>query len=154
VHSRPKNMTHLSKSESARINGAKSRGPKTPEGRAISSMNAVKHGLNARTILLQNEDSAEFTDLLNGYFDYLQPRNQIETDLVADLVSARWRLRRTWRFQTAMLDVEMDAQAPDFEKRFEKYDEEMRGAAAFTNLSDNSKALRAVFHFDIHLSRT
>ena len=147
-------MNRLTKSESARVNGAKSRGPKTPEGRAACSMNALKHGLTGKTLVLQNESSDEFIELLNGYFDYLRPQNQIETDLVADVVAARWRLRRIWRYQTAMLDVEMDAQAPDFEKRFEKYDEDMRGTSAFTNLADNSRGLRTAIHFDIHFSRT
>jgi len=147
-------MNHLTKSESARVNGAKSRGPTTPEGRVISSMNSLKHRLTGKAVLLQNESPDEFTQLLNAYFDYLQPRNQIETDLVADMVAARWRLRRTWRYQTAMLDIEMDVQTPDFEKKFEKYDEDMRGTSAFTNLSDTSRALRTAIHFDIHLSRT
>src|SRR5579872_2765076 len=147
-------MSKLTKSEVARINGAKSRGPKTPEGRAISSMNALKHGISARTHVLQNESQEEFDQMMKGYFDYLQPTNQIENDLITDLVSTRWRLRRTWRYQTAMLDIEMDVQAPDFEKRFERFDEDMRGALAFTSLSGISRGLWTTLHFEIHLSRT
>src|SRR5258708_2557945 len=79
------------------------------------SMNAFPHGLTAKTLILQNEDP--------GKFDYLQPTNPIEVDLVADMVAARWRLRRIWRFETAMIDIEMDSQDPDFEKR---------GGAAFS----------------------
>ena len=147
-------MSNVTKSESARLNGAKSHGPKTPEGKAISSMNAMKHGLTSKTLLLQNENSEQFTEMMNSYFDYLAPKNQIETDLVADLVAARWRLRRIWRYETAMLDIEMDSQAPDFEKRFEQYDEDMRGGAAFSTLVDKSKGLRTALQFDIHLGRT
>jgi hypothetical protein len=117
-------------------------------------MNAFSHGLTAKTLILQNENPDRFMDMLNAYLDYLQPTNQIEIDLISDMVAARWRLRRIWRFETAMLDIEMDSQAPDFEKRFEKYDEDMRGGAAFAALSDKSKGLAAALRYDIHLSRT
>ena len=92
--------------------------------------------------------------MLNDYYAYLRPTNQIEIDLIADMVAARWRLRRIWRYETAMLDIEMDSQAPDFEKRFEKYDEDMRGGAAFSALADKSKGLSTALSYDIHLSRT
>ena len=70
------------------------------------------------------------------------------------MVAARWRLRRIWRYETAMIDIEMDSQAPDFEKRFEKYDEDMRGGAAFQAPADKSKGLSTALRYDIHLSRT
>ena len=48
----------------------------------------------------------------------------------------------------------MDSQSPDFEKRFEKYDEDMRGGAAFSSLTDKSKGLSTALRYDIHLCRT
>jgi hypothetical protein len=147
-------MSDLTRAESARINGAKSQGPKTPEGLAISSMNAVRHGITAKTLVLHNENQDQFIEILNAYCDYLLPTNQIEVDLVSDMVAARWRLRRIWRYETAILDIEMDSQAPDFEKRFEKYDEDMRGGAAFAAQVDKSKGLSTALRYDIHLSRT
>ncbi len=147
-------MSKLTKSESARLNGAKSHGAVTPQGRRNSSMNAASHGLTAKTLILQNENQAHFLEILNAYFEYLQPSNQIEVDLISDMVAARWRLRRVWRYETAMLDMEMDAQTPDFEKRFETYDEDMRGCQAFATLVDKSNGLSTTLRFDIHLSRT
>src|SRR5258708_33561188 len=47
-------------SESARINGAKSRGPQSAEGKKKSSRNSLRHGCTAgHTILLACEDRGE-----------------------------------------------------------------------------------------------
>jgi hypothetical protein len=114
------------KSVTSRANGAKSRGPKTPQGRATSSMNALSHGLTAKTLILPNENQDLFLEMFTAYFDLFRPANQMEIDLVSDIVANRWRLRRTWRYQTAILDVEMATQAPEFEKRHEQFDEDKR----------------------------
>ena len=66
-----------------------------------------------------------------AYFDDLQRTNQIEIDLIADMVAVRWRLRRIWRYETAMPDI-----------------------AVFSAPPDKSKGLSTALRFDIHLSRT
>jgi hypothetical protein len=43
-----------------RSNAQKSTGPRTPEGKAVVSQNAVKHGLLAREVVIKGEDSGEF----------------------------------------------------------------------------------------------
>ncbi len=53
-------MSTQRKIDSARANGAKSHGPITEEGRKKSSMNALKHGLTARTVLFSNDNHAEY----------------------------------------------------------------------------------------------
>jgi hypothetical protein len=141
------------KSAMSRANGAKSRGPKTPQGRATSSMNALSHGLTAKTLILPNENQDLFLEMFTAYFDLFRPANQMEIDVVCDIVANRWRLRRTWRYQTAILDVEMATQAPEFEKRHEQLDEDMLGALAFLALA-NSKGYDTVLRTDIHLTRT
>ena len=146
-------MPKLTQPESNRINGRKSRGPKTPEGRAKSALNAVKHGLTAKTLILQNEKPAHLRKMLNSYTEYLRPSNPIEIDMVTEMVAARWRIRRIWRYETAMLDIEMDAQAAGFEQRFLKYDEDMRGAQAWEALAGGNKGMATAFRYEVHLSR-
>jgi hypothetical protein len=142
-------MPSALKSETARINGAKSRGPKTPQGRARSSMNALCHGLNAKTLILPHEDRNLFAEIWKDYFDLLKPANQMEIDLVSDIVAARWRLRRMERYETVMLDEEIDTLGPEFKK----FDEDKRAAIAFSALA-NTKGYDTVLRSDIHLTRT
>ena len=43
-----------------RLNAQRSTGPVTHQGRAISSLNAVKTGLTGRTVLLHSDDAAVY----------------------------------------------------------------------------------------------
>src|SRR5262249_20772021 len=52
-------MTSQAKIESCRRNGAKSRGPKTPETRERVCMNAYKHGIRSKREALAREQSCE-----------------------------------------------------------------------------------------------
>jgi len=68
------------------------RGPRTPEGKARSSLNALKHGLRARSFaLLPEEDPAEWAqhlaDLCGGY----GPLDAAEEKLVTALAVAMWK---------------------------------------------------------------
>ena len=145
-------MPSARKSEASRINGAKSRGPKTAQGRANSSMNATKHGLTAKTLILQNENKDDFLKMFNAYFDLVRPTNEREIDAVSNIVAARWRLCRVWRSQTAILDLEMETQATKFKKQSRAIDQDRLAALAFSAAADTSgfeTALRA----DINMTR-
>jgi hypothetical protein len=147
-------MPKLTKAEAARINGRKSRGPKTPQGRANASMNATTHGLTAKTLILQNESQAEFLEMLNAYIDVFKPANAIEVEVVSDIAAARWRLRRMWRYQTAILDLAAEKLAPEFDKGSRPLDDHKRDAIAFLAVTDNSKGYDIALRHDIHLTRT
>src|SRR3981081_2605014 len=96
--------------QASRANGAKSRGPVTPEGRARSSQNAIRHGFNAQTLVLGNESPDEFEKLLLSYIARWQPADAVEMDLVEEMVAAKWRQRRMWGVETAAYDLRMEQQ--------------------------------------------
>jgi hypothetical protein len=93
--------------QASRINGAKSRGPITAQGKKNSSMNALKHGLTARTVVLCNEDHSLFEQLQQNYIDALQPTTAFELDLIQHMAVDQWRIRRAWAIETAITDADM-----------------------------------------------
>src|SRR5438128_1743716 len=56
-------MTTPAQIEANRRNAQKSTGPKTAQGRAVVSLNGLRHGLRAETAVLPFEDPAEFAKL-------------------------------------------------------------------------------------------
>jgi len=95
----------LSGAESSRINGAKSHGPVTDQGKARSSVNAFKTGIYSKRVVLPNEDMNEFLAFRTQYFLLFQPDNPLETDLVEDMVNARWRIQRIEQSETCNMSM-------------------------------------------------
>ena len=139
-------MTPELKSELSRINGAKSRGPKTAEGKAISAKNAVRHGLSAETIILANESPESFQQLLDEYVEELQPVGKCERDLVYRMVVSKWRELRAWNVEAASFNRRTpeladgaSAQAPL--------------ADAFLSLSETSHSLERLNYYENSITR-
>jgi hypothetical protein len=83
------------RAEASRRNGAKSRGPKTPEGKARSSRNALRHGLRAQKhMLLPGESAAEYQRLEAALMEELAPEGALRAVLARRIVAAAWRLER------------------------------------------------------------
>src|SRR5258705_13929380 len=100
------------RSDTARVNGAKSQGPKTAEGRAKSSRNAVKHGLFSRNpLVLECENDDDFQQLHDSQMEIHQPATPAEKDLVDQMVAARWRILRLQGIESDILDSEMRQKA-------------------------------------------
>jgi hypothetical protein len=99
------------RSEQARLNGAKSKGPITPNGKTRSSKNALKHGFAAViNNVLGIEDEAAFNLHLDGLRASFLPLNYAEHMLVDLLASISWRQSRLIGLETALLDAQMDLQ--------------------------------------------
>jgi hypothetical protein len=95
-------MTSERKVEANRKNALKSTGPKTPEGKDGIRLNALKHGLLSREILIPGEDEAALRELGERLRAELQPAGQLEDLLVERVIAATWRLRRLWRVEAGI----------------------------------------------------
>ena len=93
------------RAEASRKNGAKSRGPKTPEGKARSAQNALKHGMRAqKCVVLPDESAVEFQGLEAALFAELAPVGALQTVLARRVAVAAWRLERADRLEAEVLE--------------------------------------------------
>ncbi len=139
-----------------RENAKKSTGPRTEEGKARVSLNALKHGLLARDAVLPEEDPAEFDRQLRDLEHDLRPRNSLEFELVRQIADAQWRMRRLVRIETAFLAGAIEAQRsheeifhPDNIQPGREGESQLLGAG----LLGRTQALLHLARYDAHLSR-
>ena len=64
-------------------NASHSTGPKSPEGKARSSRNALRHGLTAEVLALPGDDPRDIQELKDAYIAAHQPETPDECALVA-----------------------------------------------------------------------
>jgi hypothetical protein len=107
-------MTSLRQIESNRRNAQKSTGPKTQDGKARSSQNAVRHGLTAETVIGPLEDPADYRAFEQAVTTAYDAETAVERELVLRLASLLWRLRRATSVETGLLQIQCEAStAPD-----------------------------------------
>jgi len=77
-----------------RANAQKSPGPVTPEGRAKSSLNAVKTALTGVTVLLPSDDVPAYEAHVHQHIADYSPVTPAEKNLVQRIADADWRINR------------------------------------------------------------
>jgi hypothetical protein len=93
------------RAEASRRNGAKSRGPRTPEGKTRSAQNALKHGLRTeKHVVLPDEDATEFEALEAAMLEELAPAGALQTVLARRVAIAVWRLARADRLEAELFE--------------------------------------------------
>ena len=100
-----------SPAEQARINGAKSKGPTSPEGKARSSRNALTHGFAASiNTVLTIEDLPAWELHIQSYRDSFKPQCYVEYSLVDQLASINWRQCRLVALETSLIEAHLGLQ--------------------------------------------
>lgn len=77
-----------------RRNASKSTGPRTPEGKAKVSKNAITHGLTSECVLIPGEDAEELEAFREAMLEGLAPEGAVELWLAGQFIAGCWRLRR------------------------------------------------------------
>ena len=136
-----------------RVNGAKSHGAITPEGRLASMRNNQVHGLLSHSIIFDGESAERFKALHDALIEEFQPETPTEVGLVETMVVCRWRLMRVWILENAAVchEIRKQAEANALENM------PTQAALAYKTLSDQSRWLdvfnRYEARFDRQLSR-
>ena len=120
-------LTKEQRAAISRANGAKSRGPKTPQGKAVSSRNALKAGFTAKKFIIPElESEQEFDRFSLMLRKHYKPRNIEEALCVDRMIVVLWRLRR--------VNLEMTIRANEYNERHS-----FVSSSYFGNLDDLDK---------------
>lgn len=82
---------------------SKSTGPRTPEGKAVSSHNATRHGLTGRVVILPSEDMNVYNAFCKELMADLAPETPLERQYAQTFCDTQWRLNRARSYEDGML---------------------------------------------------
>ncbi|MGO9471205.1 MAG: hypothetical protein ACLQIB_22240 [Isosphaeraceae bacterium] len=97
-------MSSARKTAVNRENAKNSTGPKTVKGRSIGRRNALKHGLTAETLVVEERDAEAFRLMAEAHRAVSRPRNDVELELATTFTLAAWRRRRCAITETSMVN--------------------------------------------------
>ncbi len=143
-HRSNQSMNTLKRIAAARANGAKSQGPSTEQGKQRAALNATRHGLLSKTIVLKHEDPKEFQALVTQYVEKFRPNGDIEHQAVEEMAICQWKLRRLRLMEKYYLDLaaaQIKSKNPD-----------ARIAEGFDEIA-NSHALDKIERYETKLQR-
>ena len=98
-------MTSIKQTEANRRNAQKSTGPRTPEGKAAVRLNALRHGLCARSAVLPAENAEEFEQLCADLETEWQPQGRTEQYLLEQMAVAQWKAARACNMEYNIYDL-------------------------------------------------
>jgi hypothetical protein len=91
---KPKRRVSEASLRANRENAKKSCGPKTPEGKQRSALNATRHGILSQVIHLPEEEMKSYDAFTARYVADLQPVGAVETELANACADLQFRLHR------------------------------------------------------------
>jgi hypothetical protein len=108
---------------------------RTPEGKARSSMNALRHGLTARTVVLPTEDMDAYRAFSKEIADSLAAQTPVERQFAQTVADNQWRINRIRSIEDGMLGMGHFEAAGDFDCPTTLIHSAMTAARAFRDRS-------------------
>ena len=125
-----------------RINALSSTGPRTIEGKARTSQNALSSGLFSKRDLVRPGETAEYADMRDTLWAELHPATLLEKIQTAEIVTAAWRLRRCGLLEEALdsaVDPEKEQKAID-RARIQAHGLQLRATAELRRLRQDRQS--------------
>jgi hypothetical protein len=130
-------MSTTSQTDANRRNAQKSTGPRSAEGKATSSLNALKSGIDAETLIIRGESHLDLESLTALYQDRFLPATPEQSVLVDTLISTDWLLRRLRRAEPQIWEREFQNA-----ERYEHYKKDIPLGDAFSNATQTFTRLQ------------
>jgi len=123
-----------------RANSLKSTGPRTEAGKSRSSLNALKHGCTAQTMIFPGEDATHFNNFLQSYIEDLTPAGALELSMVQELAQTQWSIARTRAHEASLFALGHEKYAEEFQTGGDQIIQAaFAGAIVFKGESDSIK---------------
>jgi hypothetical protein len=134
-----------------RLNALHSPGPTSPAGRVRSSINALRHGLTARVVVLPTEDMAAYKAFSTEIADSLDAQTPLERQFAQTVADNQWRINRIRSIEDGMLGMGHYEAAGNFDADHPEIHAAMTAARAFR---DNSQAFVNLSIYEQRLHRS
>jgi hypothetical protein len=112
-----------------------------------------RHDLTAQQMLLSPEEVPMFNAMVIVYMDELKPIGVEQTDLVREVVVAKWRSERFWGIEGSIFELALHDTSEATDKRFTRIDGPTRLAHAMLQQHDHVKALELVSRLEGRMRR-
>ena len=128
-----------------RRNAQKSTGPTSVTGKAVSSMNALKSGIHAKSLVLPSEKLADLEQLIDSYYQRHNPDSPEACFYLDEVIHCEWLLRRYRATETQMWQYQAQNTYAD-EQKYPLGKSATGHATPFSKLQYRVDATRRAYH--------
>ncbi|MDX2152220.1 MAG: hypothetical protein SFV54_15890 [Bryobacteraceae bacterium] len=131
----PKPQRSEAQREASRRNGARSKGPVTPEGKARSAQNGNNHPAPIKRLeqclfLLQHESPERFVALFEAYVRVFRPVDPFQLNLVRRICRSEWLIEQGYVLRARAVDAQNERQRDEVQTAFLNPSPDLQAALA------------------------